>query len=249
MAKKSDKEWERYGSTDPYYGVLSDVQYRQGNLGPVGLEQFFRTGQDHIDHVLETIESAFGLPELKRGLDFGCGVGRLVIPMARCFSEVVGLDISKSMLKEARKNCEAKDIKNVLLELSDDGLTRLKGEFQFIHSYIVFQHINARRGTALFEKLLDHLAPGGVGAIHFCYHIELPRISSIKRKLLRTLPWLHAPINILNKRPWLYPLMEMNEYDCNKLLSALQRRSIHQVKLDFRDHGGHWGVIIYLRKD
>ncbi len=249
MADQSDKEWERYGGTDPYYGVLAEDQYRQGNLGQAGLELFFRTGQDHIDHVLETVKSAFGLPELKRGLDFGCGVGRLVIPMSRRFSEVVGLDISESMLKETRKNCEVKEIKNVLLELSDDGLTRLKGNFQFIHSFIVFQHINPGRGTALFEKLVDHVAPGGVGAIQFCYHIELPWKSAMKRKILRSLPWLHAPINILKKRPWSYPLMEMNEYDCNRLLSILQRASIHQVKIEFTDHAGHWGAIIYFRKD
>jgi hypothetical protein len=37
----------------------------------------------------------------------------------------------------------------------------LKGKYDFIHSYIVFQHIPVERGKRIFEKLLAHLETGG----------------------------------------------------------------------------------------
>lgn len=35
--------------------------------------------------------------------DFGCGVGRLTLPFADCFDNVVGVDISPAMLAEGEK--------------------------------------------------------------------------------------------------------------------------------------------------
>ncbi|HKJ31811.1 MAG TPA: class I SAM-dependent methyltransferase [Balneolales bacterium] len=83
---------------------------------------------------------------INRALDFGCGVGRLLIPLSVYSSHVTGVDVSESMLDEARKNCEARQITNVDFIKSDDDLSLLNRKFNFIHSYIVFQHIPAKRG-------------------------------------------------------------------------------------------------------
>src|SRR5436190_21944086 len=102
----TDDEWEDWGLRDPYYGVLTDDKLRRRNLTDEALDQFFRSGKDDIEHLLHIastrIDPAF-TPQ--RALNFGCGVGRLLIPLAGIAEEVVGLDVSESMLKEARKNC------------------------------------------------------------------------------------------------------------------------------------------------
>ena len=54
-------------------------------------------------------------------LDFGCGVGRLVIPLAKISTSAVGIDVSESMLAEARKNCELNSVHNIDLVKSDDA--------------------------------------------------------------------------------------------------------------------------------
>ena len=247
MGAQSDKQWKQYGGLDPYYGVLAEEHYRKGNLDQAGLDRFFRTGEEHVEHVLNVVEAIFGSVPVGRALDFGCGVGRLVIPMAKRFGEVMGLDISEAMLREAKENCERRGVGNAVFELSDEALSQARGRFQFIHSFIVFQHILPRRGLALFERLVDLLEPGGIGAVQFCYHIELPWGTALKRRLLRLFPWLHLLLNIAKGRPLRYPLMEMNEYDCNRILALLQSRGIREVHTEFTDHGGHWGIFIYFK--
>jgi cyclopropane fatty-acyl-phospholipid synthase-like methyltransferase len=102
-------------------------------------------------------------------LDFGCGVGRLLVPFAMVAEDVVGLDVSVSMLREARKNCNKRGLRNVHLKPSDDELSTLAGTFDLIHSCIVFQHIPMERGRAILSKLLRHVHPGGMGAIQLTY--------------------------------------------------------------------------------
>jgi 2-polyprenyl-3-methyl-5-hydroxy-6-metoxy-1,4-benzoquinol methylase len=62
-----------------------------------------RQGVDHIDFVFETIRRHF-VPNFKPSsvLDYGCGVGRLLIPLAERCECVVGVDVSDTMLREAQ---------------------------------------------------------------------------------------------------------------------------------------------------
>ena len=154
----TDGEWEKWGRDDPYFGVLTDGKFRMVNLTDANRAEFFRSGSEYIDGVLRTVRShidpAF---RIRRALDFGCGVGRLVIPLSKVAEHVTGLDVSDSMLAEARRNCEAHGARGVQFLKSDDGLSALEGKFDFIHSSLVFQHIPVRRGERIFRNFLGHL--------------------------------------------------------------------------------------------
>jgi len=143
----TDAEWEKWGRQDPYFGVITFEKYRNQNLSESAKAEFFQTGKDHIEHVMDVcrkhIDSNFSP---RRSLDFGCGTGRLLLPLAGISEAAVGIDVSDSMLKETRKNCTEHQIDNVQLVKSDDQLSRLEGQFDFIHSFIVFQHIPVDRG-------------------------------------------------------------------------------------------------------
>ena len=102
-------------------------------------------------------------------LDFGCGVGRTLVPFASIGGRVIGMDVAPSMLDEARANCRAFGVHNMDLQLADDELLRAPGHFDLVHSFIVFQHIAPERGKALFARLIERIAAGGVGAIHVLY--------------------------------------------------------------------------------
>src|SRR5262245_43933028 len=103
LPRSSDKEWEAFARNEPYYGVLSHERVRQGNLNDESFKEFFKSGQEHIDFVLETIRTSLE-PEFSpsRALDFGCGIGRCSIPLTRVCQSVVGVDVSDSMLQQAR---------------------------------------------------------------------------------------------------------------------------------------------------
>ena len=113
----TDREWEKFGKDDPYYGVFTHDNYRKSNITDEKKEEFFATGVNYVDDVLKKIR--WHIDEnftIKKALDFGCGVGRLVIPLANIAQEVTGIDVSDSMLNEAKKNCSTREIKNVVFK-------------------------------------------------------------------------------------------------------------------------------------
>jgi SAM-dependent methyltransferase len=244
-----DKDWEYFGSTEPYYGVWTHNDFRLNRLNPEARERFFSSGRRHIGLVLETVRS-FVDPNFQpiRSLDFGCGVGRLVIPLASQSKSVVGVDISPSMLAEAHRNCEFEKIDNVTLVQSDDSLSGVSGLFNLIHSYIVFQHIPPNRGEVIMQHLIDRLEIGGVGVLHFTYYY--PPISGRSRLLLaayRFIPFVHNLRNMIKGRPFNEPTMQNYGYNMNRLMQVLQENQCHRCHLHFTHHGPY-GVILFFQK-
>lgn len=244
----TDRQWERFGKIDPYFGVVTDPRYHKENLTATHRKQFFASGAAHVQGVFNAI-TRYVYPACSptRALDFGCGVARLVIPLAHRASEVVGVDVSSSMLREAEANCRAEDLTNVTLVRSDDSLEALTGTFDLIHSYIVFQHIPVQRGTAIFSKLLDRLRPGGVGAIHFTY--------SVPGQNARTVNWLKERVpfrdtlgNLIRREPLGTPVFRMYPYDLTRLLHRVQALGVTDLHLEFSDHSGALGVMLYFRR-
>src|SRR5262245_17464712 len=124
----TDKAWRRFGQIDPYFAVLSQPRFRTAAKEGETRRAFFTSGAEQIDRLFATIRENLD-PEFapRRALDFGCGVGRVTIPLARRVEQVVGLDVSDSMLEEAKKNCEEVGVRNVTLLKSDDSLENVSG--------------------------------------------------------------------------------------------------------------------------
>jgi len=80
-------------------------------------------------------------PSSRRALEIGCGPGRLMLPLGAHFGEIHGIDISEEMAVRARRNLRGIPHAHVHVT-SGDGLGIFAAEyFDFIYSYIVFQHI------------------------------------------------------------------------------------------------------------
>jgi SAM-dependent methyltransferase len=251
----TDDEWEEWGRTDPYHGVVTFERYRRENLTEDVREEFFASGRNHVEHVLAMCRRHFdGEFTPLRAVDFGCGTGRLLVPLARAAESVVGLDVSDSMLAEARRNCERFSVTNVTLLKSDDELSHLDGSFDFVNSVIVFQHIPADRGQRIFRRLLGHLENGGICAVQFIYSIpEYARSHGLPPRelpLVPTLRKLKKKVATLAKRliGGHDPEMQMNPYDVNQLLFTIQSLGVREVHAEFTDHEGHLGIYLYFRK-
>ena len=166
----SDLDWEFFAKQDPYWAVLTDDKFRTQNLNEKARDEFFASGEKYVNQEFEIIHRYLD-PDFKprTALDFGCGVGRLVIPMGAKFESVTGVDISETMLREAQAACDSKGVKNVRLIQGLEKLSDSGRKFDFINSFIVFQHIPCHRGLGLFRRLVDLLAEDGVGAIHVTF--------------------------------------------------------------------------------
>ena len=265
----TDIEWEKWGVRDPYFSVLTNPKFRASALTDEAREEFFAHGRYHVDHVLGVcrahIDSAFA-PQ--RVLDFGCGVGRLVLPFAAQAAEVVGVDIAPSMLAEARRNCELQGLNNVVLALSDDALSAVQGQFDLVHTCIVIQHIEIDRGLKLFGQLVQRIVPGGLGAVHVTFawdhyatnHGVAPPPSPPVRHpwwlgMRRALgAWIRGPVKPSSGMPGMPgmpnadPEMQMNFYNMSQLLFMLQQAGAGMVHMQLTDHGGAMGAFMFFRR-
>jgi len=109
-------------------------------------------------------------------LDYGRGVGRLLVPLTNRSSMAVGVDISPGMLEQARANCERMHATSARLLHVDELDTLAPGSFDLVHSFIVFQHIPVARGEGMLRRLTALLAEKGVGAIHLAYWDSRPAL-------------------------------------------------------------------------
>jgi SAM-dependent methyltransferase len=243
----TDAEWEKFGRRDPYFGVLADEKYRRTRLTDESRAEFFATGESQVEHVLDQVRRhvAPGFAP-RRALDFGCGVGRLLVPLARHSEHVTGVDVSDAMLAEAARNCAAAGVRNITLVNSDPELSRLSGQYDFMHSFIVFQHIPVRRGAVFLRSLLQRLAPGGVAVLHFTY-AKQSRVRRITPFLKQHVPFARMLLKLLRGERLRDPEMEMNSYDLNRLLFTFQQAGARQLFVECTDHAGDLGAVLYFR--
>lgn len=245
----TDRDWERWGAQDPYFGVYSDDRFRRAVMSDRDRSAFFASGQAHIQAVLAELAEAF--PQARRpstALDFGCGVGRLAIPMEQHVERVWGLDVSPSMLAEAERNRSLAGCERLILLRSDDALSALPQLVDLAHSHIVFQHIPWSRGRALFSALAGKVSEGGmlwvqIVTAHRAGHTA--RLLARTRYAFRPLQWLW---NLLRRRPMVDPPMQMHAYDLDALLGDLRG-----LGFEARHRHEHWRdvestVLIALRE-
>jgi SAM-dependent methyltransferase len=216
--KDSDREWEKFGRERPYFGVLTQPQFQGRQLGEDAAAEFFQTGEAYVAALMAKIAATQPHFRPRRVLDFGCGVGRLLIPFAGRCDEVTGVDVSESMLARCREHCDAGNVRNATLVLSDDSLSRVSGRFDLVHSYIVLQHIHPRRGMRIIRRLLDLVADGGVAALEVPVRDERPWVRRAINVGQRNVPWASNLANLARGRAWGHPLMAMHIYDLFRVI-------------------------------
>ncbi|MFT3967500.1 MAG: class I SAM-dependent methyltransferase [Sphingobium sp.] len=241
----SDRNWKAWGERDPYYAVLTHPRFRSEEI-EASREEFFASGRAYVDDLLVRLDRHFGGIPRGRALDFGCGVGRLTIPLATHFAAVTGLDISSAMLAEARANSGGLPID---YRLSDDSLSQADGAFDFVLSCIVLQHIPVARGLALIEGLLSRVAPGGGCALHVSVRRRQTRRQRLLYAIRHHVPGGQAMMNLASGRQADAPVMQMNEYPLAEVVRLFHRYGFLELLTRFDDHGDCDTVLLMGRRD
>lgn len=247
------RSWEVLAITDPLWAVLSADEYHRDALSPASEERFWRSGEEHVAHVMAVLRNELGR-DVSPGLavDFGCGVGRTLVPLARRSARAIGLDISPTMVERCRERLARCAVANaetfVVGRRLPPELTATRGPVDFVHSVLVFQHIVPSEGLALFDQLLDLLAPGGLGFVQFQGRIPGGELARTARELRRRSRWFNA----LAVRGWLplfKDLVMLYEYDMDDLLRHLSDGCISEVVLERTPEGADgYGIRLYFAK-
>ncbi len=152
------QQWDRFGVTDPLWAILTDPA-RKGNRWDVA--EFFDTGRAEIAEVLARARQRNLPRRWARGLDFGCGVGRLTQALTEHLEHMVGVDVAPSMIDAARRfnrhgtRCQYEVNSAPSLERWPSA------HFDLIYTSRVLQHMEPKYATAYVRELVRTLAPGG----------------------------------------------------------------------------------------
>jgi len=140
-------------------------------------EEFFRSGQTTLEEqILNDLENVCqGLdPKAMRVLEIGCGAGRVTRALAGFFGQVYAVDISREMVRRARRALKhspnARVFRNNGKDLSavrEHWWNRFgigpRPQFDFAFSCIVFQHIPSRKIIEDYVREVNRaLRPGGL---------------------------------------------------------------------------------------
>lgn len=251
----TDDAWEHFGRVDPYHGVLTRDAYTADRFDEQARRDFFQSGEDYVHAVLGVARDHVDpLLRVRHVLDFGCGVGRLTLPLARRADVAVGVDVSTGMLNEARANAKAAGIDNVTFVVSDDELSRVTDTFDLVHTFIVLQHIAPDRGVHIIERMIERLDPDGVGIIHMTYanSSNTPLVRRFVTTAYERVPWVYMLRNAARRQPLRSPQMHMRRYDLNTVFRLLQESGCHEVTIRFTEathyNFGLYGVIVTFKK-
>lgn len=245
----TNKDWERWGGDNPYYGVYSDEKFLGKELDEVSKTEFYASGKADIEYLYQKIERLYGVKKrFRHAVDYGSGVGRLSFALTAIAEKVTGLDISSTMIEKARKHKKVHNIRNVKFVLTNEHVRGLPKRYDLVFSYITLQHIPPKYGMKIIQTLASGLEPDGCFALQVTFGLK----RSWQRKLLLAMRENIAPVrwiaNAIKGRPITMPNMRMFSYPMNTLFVTLQESGITDVNIEFTDHGGFLGVYITGRK-
>jgi len=127
-------------------------------------DEFFSTAEEMVrafERELRRLPP--GNPRARRALEIGCGPGRLMLPLARHFGEIHGVDISDEMIRLAREHLAGVSHAHAHHTPSSDLAAFADDSFDFVYSYAVFQHIPYREVVErYFRETRRVLKTGGI---------------------------------------------------------------------------------------
>jgi len=153
------EDWDARARQNPYYFAASGRE----DWTPA---EFFESGRKSVQELivsdLDQVTQGRD-PKQLRVLELGCGPGRMTQALAELFGEVFALDVSGEMLACART--AVRDAPNVVLCRNNgrDLSMLASGRFDFVFSFIVFQHIPSVDVIESYVTEVSRvLKPGGV---------------------------------------------------------------------------------------
>lgn len=122
-------------------------------------------------------------------LDFGCGVGRLSLPLASRFARVTGIDASPTMVRRARELAGQQGVANVEYVTGRDLRIEVpSGSQDLVLSLITLQHVPARAQVRYVSEFARVLAPDGIAVFQVITgHADEPT-SRMRRQYRRAVP-------------------------------------------------------------
>ena len=177
MLQRVGSYWAQVGQEAPHWSVLTNDLYRPDRIAETK-DAFYATGAVDEDLVRRLL-ARHGLDPalLPRCVEYGCGVGRATLGLARIFRQVIGCDISQPHLDLAQQEASQRGAGHVGWHHSTMDGPMPAGQWDFWYSRIVLQHNPPPIIAHLLRLAFAGLAPGGVALFQVPTHFQNYRFS------------------------------------------------------------------------
>ena len=162
LAERNGAYWTRAGEAAPHWSVLTEERFLPQNIA-ANLEAFYAAGAWDAQ-VLDATLARIGrrADQFRHCVDYGCGVGRVTLQLARRFAQVTGLDISAPHLHLATETFRRAGFEHVTLaQVMPEDLMPLES-CDFWYSRIVLQHCPPPVAMNILRRAFRALSTGGV---------------------------------------------------------------------------------------
>ena len=123
------RAWDTRADENAYFFIASGASTSE--------EEFRRSGKRELE---EVVLDGVDLHPQSEALEIGCGVGRILVPLADRVRVAYGVDVSPAMIDKSRAYCAGKP--GIRTTVTDGTLRAFEdSSIDFVFSYVVFQHI------------------------------------------------------------------------------------------------------------
>ena len=150
--------WNRNADSDPYYTIWSDPTTKNPKTA---VAAFAESGRVKARYLAWFVNPEASVVEL------GCGMGRILKPLAASCGEVIGVDISERMLELAVVYTAGID--NLRLEQTDGASLGMidDSSVDFFYSLDVLIHVDRRSAFRYLREIRRVLKPGAIAVVNF----------------------------------------------------------------------------------
>jgi SAM-dependent methyltransferase len=245
-----DPRWEAFAAREPYFAVLTAPKFLRARLTPDAEREFFESGEMLVDYMFRLIEARLA-PDFAPTsiLEYGCGVGRLAIPLAqragRRGGRVLAVDRSPVMLGHARREAERRGIDNTVFATSAEFRAEDRS-FDFVCCYLVLQRMREDEGLRVMREVLARLAPGGIAVFSIPYRSTVgPAVSALRWAREQVL-FVNSLINLLRGQRRADPFIPSHTYDLSRLVDVIQEQLVGTMNVLLEPQKGLNTALLFL---
>ncbi|WP_372622052.1 class I SAM-dependent methyltransferase [Falsiroseomonas sp.] len=177
LLARTGRAWTGLGEAGAHWSVVTDDRFRPDRLAE-NLAAFEATGAEACRVALAMLARHGIAPAaLPHCLEFGCGVGRITLPLSRHFARVTGCDISDPHLGFAREAAEIAGRGNIAWWHATPEAPLPAPPWDLWFSQLVLQHNPPPVSREVLRRAFAGLAPGGVALFQLLTHIRGYRFS------------------------------------------------------------------------
>jgi len=240
--------WERFAAREPYFAVVTDPRFLRANLTPEHERAFFASGESLVAWMLGVIDAGLA-PQFApmSTLEYGCGIGRLALPLARRPGSVTAVDRSAVMLDLARAEAERHGLGHVAFQ-TPDQLFAAPRTFDLVVCYHVLQRLPRVEGLAMLRRLLASIGAEGVGVFQWCCRTRSPLTIRASRWVRERVPGVNGAANQLRGRPPDDPFIPTHVYAMDEMLAEFEAAGLNPVHVALERHDDVDYAIAFARR-